>query len=101
MNDGTMFKGDPREWVMMQSKAFKNSGLGETQVISGDWAHRIPNTSNYDVWGVTDKDIYKAYNFGTDGFGRTTMYGYVYPKKSKILEINLPKEGIYWGQIPK
>jgi hypothetical protein len=29
------------------------------------------------------------------------MYGYVYPKKSKILEINLPKEGIYWGQIPK
>lgn len=88
MPDGSTWKGDPRSWVQMQSKDYKNAKLKDSPVYTGS---RYGDIATYqgELWTSNNKNIARSYSKNT--------YELTYPKDINIKSYDA--EGRHWGDV--
>ncbi len=102
MSDGAIWQGDPRSWVQMQSKAYKDAQLTGIPHYSGiDLnTHPISYTPEYNGDSWTDLDQGMSKNWS--GIGVPGHNGHIfeldYPLSSK--ELTVDAEGRIWNNLP-
>jgi|GEM_PF-3957364 len=88
MPDGSTWKGDPRSWVQMQSKDYKNAKLKDSPVYTGS---RYGDIATYqgELWTSNNKNIARSYSKNT--------YELTYQKDINIKSYDA--EGRHWGDV--
>lgn len=88
MPDGSKWTGDPRSWVQMQSKDYKNAKLRDSPVYTGS---RYGDIATYqgELWTSNNKNIARSYSKNT--------YELTYPEDINIKSYDA--EGRHWGDV--